>query len=75
MNQNPYSNPLMDALNIASFMIGMENLRANLTQNDKQDLINDLTSKTDRLLGEIHSHLEEQDRKIDRILQMLENRR
>lgn len=62
----------VDILSVASFLIGVENLEANLTQNDKQDLQRDLTASTERLLTEIHAHLEAQDRKIDSIIKRLE---
>lgn len=68
-NQNQLS--FMDALNVMSFMIGLENLQANLTQADKQELMDHFADRTDKVLGEIHTHLEEQDRKIDLILDIL----
>lgn len=62
----------LDLLNVASFLIGLENLDANMDQNDKQDLQRDLSESTERLLTEIHAHLEEQDAKIDSIVKKLE---
>ena len=64
----------LDFLNVLSFLIGLENLEANLTQSDKQDLQHDLTVTAERLLTEIHAHLEEQDRKIDEIMKHLEEK-
>ena len=61
-----------DLLNVLSLIIGIENLNANLTQNDKQDLQHDLSENVDRLLTEIHGHLEQQDTKIDKIIKRLE---
>lgn len=58
----------IDLLSIMSFMIGMKNLDLNVTQEDAQRLQSELTEKTDLLLKEIHGHLEEQDKKIDKIL-------
>ena len=43
-----------------------------MDQNDKQDLQRDLSESTERLLTEIHAHLEEQDAKIDSIVKKLE---
>ena len=65
----------LDFLNVLSFLIGLENLEANLTQSDKQDLQHDLTVTAERLLTEIHSHLEAQDKKIDEIMKHLEGRK
>jgi hypothetical protein len=61
----------LDMLNLISFMIGMMNLNENLTQGDKQDLLENFSQKADYLLNEIHSHLQEQDMKIDKILKEL----
>ena len=64
----------LDILNIASFLIGIENLEMNLDQNDKQDLQQNLSEATDKLLAEVHAHLESQDKKIDEILKRLEEK-
>ena len=62
----------IDTLSIASFVIGLMNLGENLTQGDKQELQKDLADKADRLLMELHAHLEQQDVKLDAIAQRLE---
>lgn len=61
----------LDTVNLISFMIGMMNLNENLTQGDKQDLLKTFSQKADDLLKEIHSHLKDQDKKIDKILEEL----
>ena len=58
----------LDVLNIMSFVIGLMNYDENLTQNDKQDLMQELNAKSDKLLEEIHSHLTEQDKKLNTIM-------
>ena len=63
----------LDVLNIMSFVIGLMNSDENLTQNDKQDLMQELNAKSDKLLEEIHKHLTEQDKKIDSILKEVKN--
>jgi hypothetical protein len=63
----------LDTLSILSFAIALENLDANLTQNDKQELMEELNAKTDRLLNEIHNHLQEQDKKLDSIIEVMKN--
>ena len=65
----------LDLINVLSFLIGLENLEANLTQSDKQDLQHDLSETAERLLTEIHAHLEDQDAKIEKILKRLEETR
>lgn len=62
----------LDLLAIVSFYIGFKNLDLNLTQDDKQDLQNDLSDKANLMLSELHNHLKSQDERIDRILQLLE---
>lgn len=64
----------LDFLNVLSFLIGVENLESNLTQNDKADLQKSLSENAERLLNEIHAHLEKQDRKIDEIMRRLEEK-
>ena len=63
----------IDIIALISLAIGLENLNENLTQGDKQDLQDDLSKNMDKVLTEIHSHLEEQDKKIDRILEVIGN--
>ena len=65
----------IDLLSIASFVIGLMNLEENLTQGDKQELQDDLSSQTKLLLTEIHLHLEQQDNKLDKIITLLEGLR
>lgn len=62
----------IDILSVASFLIALENLDENMTQNDKQELQSDLSNKSNKILEEIHAHLEEQDKKLDIILRKLE---
>ena len=62
----------IDLLSVASFLIAVENLNENMTQSDKQELQSDLSSKSNSILQEVHSHLEDQDRKLDTILRRLE---
>ena len=62
----------IEILSVASFLIALENLDENMTQNDKQELQSDLTNKSNSILKEIHKHLEEQDSKLDAIIKRLE---
>ena len=62
----------IDVLSIMSFVIALMNLDENLTQGDKQELMQGLDEKTNKLLSEIHSHLKIQDDKLDTILKILE---
>ena len=64
----------VDILSIMSFVIGLMNLDENLTQNDKQELQEDLSKQVHLLLDEIHKHLQSQDDKLDKILELLGER-
>lgn len=61
----------LDIITLIGFYIGIMNYEENLTQSDKQDLENKLSNKMDSLLTEIHNHLENQDKKIDCIIERL----
>ena len=63
----------LDTINLVSFLVGMMNLNENLTQGDKQELLETFSKKADDLLKEIHQHLQDQDIKIDKILKELSN--
>ena len=55
---------LMELIDLLSFWIAVQNLDLNLTQEDKQDLLNEVDARTNRILGEIHEHLEQQDKEL-----------
>ena len=55
---------LIDILSILSFVIGLENLDMNVSQSDLQDI-------AQNILKEIHTHLEEQDKKLDEIMRYI----
>lgn len=67
MNQN-----FIDAINVADFLISLMNLESNTTQNDKQEIEEHVTNQIKSLLDKVNFHLESQDKKIDSILQKLE---
>ena len=61
----------LDIITLISFMVGVMNLEENLTQGDKQDLMQEFDTKASSLLKEIHSHLEDQDNKLNQILELM----
>lgn len=63
----------LDIVSLMSFCIGLQNLDMNSTQEDMQNADHNSAMRADRILKEIHSHLEEQDRKIDLIMEVLNN--
>lgn len=65
-NQN-----FLDALNIASFIVGIVNYQENLTQNDKSEILQNSQNVSKTVIDEIDKHLQIQDYKIDIILSKL----
>lgn len=63
MNSNRQWDAL-DALGVASFLIGWFNYVENVDQSTMQDAIQDA-------LSDVHEHLREQDDKMDMIIKML----
>lgn len=57
----------LDIITLLSFVLSVENLEQNLSQNDKQDLQNDLSEKAEKILKEVHTHLEKQDKLLNDI--------
>ena len=56
----------IDIISLISLGIGLENLNENIDQNA-------LSTQSDKILTEVHSHLQRQDEKIDMILEILKN--
>lgn len=69
MGRNSIS--FLDAISIASFLIGLENLDMNITQEDVQGSEMRLYSALSKEVSDIHKHLEAQDKKLDNILGIL----
>lgn len=63
----------LDIITIVSFLIGLENLDLNATQDDMARIQKDLADKADNILAEIHQHLKMQDQKIDKILEVIDS--
>lgn len=71
-NNNSFIDNLIISVTMVSFIVGILNYEENLTQSDKQDLISELNNTSNKLLDEIHQHLESQDNKLNKILERLE---
>lgn len=67
----------LDLITLISFVIGLQNLELNISQNDLQEQTQDINEAADRLvnnaLEEIHNHLQEQDRKLQILLERNNN--
>ena len=55
---------MFEAMTVVGFLIGLANYDENITQSDLQDVMK-------CMLKDVHEHLEEQDNKIDNILELL----
>lgn len=66
-NRKDAIDAILDAMAIVSFLVGMANYEENITQSQLQE-----TAKS--IMSDIHSHLKEQDDKMDRILELLEEK-
>lgn len=57
----------INAVNILDFALQLMNYEQNLTQNDKQELLNELNDKANLLLSSIDQHLQDQDLRLKKI--------
>ena len=62
--QNNNNLNLLDILSVISFVIGVANYEENISQSEVQDLVQ-------QAVENIHTHLEMQDQKIDKIMEVL----
>lgn len=60
-----YNQNILDAMAIVSFMISLANYDENIDQTFLQNVLNEA-------IADIHSHLKEQDKKIEYIIELLE---
>lgn len=63
-NSGLFNKNVLDAIAAISFVIGVANYQENISQSDVQDLVQNA-------LRDVHNHLEQQDKKIDEILEIL----
>lgn len=68
MNDN-----FFDWINMVSFFIGILNLKENLTQGDKQDIMDEFDNKVKELLDKINFIISSQNDKINEINDKVNN--
>lgn len=66
-----YNQDMLDTITLVSFLIGMANYNENLTQNDKDDIMNHLDKQTKNILLEVQKSLEEQNKMLRSIMNRL----
>ena len=62
----------LDLVTLISFVIGLQNLEINITQDDLQDVAAEVDKRQSDGIEDIHRHLAVQDEKLNVILRMLE---
>lgn len=67
-----FDDNFLDWISVLSFAIGVANYAENITQTDMQELTKNVDNKTNTLLSELHAHLDEQDKKLNKVLALLE---
>ena len=66
-----YDQNFLDAVALVSFIIGIMNYQENLTQSDKDDIMNHLDQQTQDILEQVQAALEEQNAMLREILEGL----
>ena len=63
----------IDYVNLMDLAISLQNLRSNTSQEGQQKLEERFNQKLNALIEQIHAHLQEQDKKIDMILEAVKH--
>lgn len=63
---------LVDILSIVSMLFGIMNYNENSNQGDKQVILSGLANQADMMLKDINGHLQQQDKKLDSIIERLD---
>ena len=63
---------ILDALSVVSLMLGFANYNENLSQSDKDDMIQVLNKNMEALLERLEADLAEQNDMLKRIIKLLE---
>ena len=66
-----YNKNVLDTLSLVSFIIGMANYGENLTQSDKDDMMNRLDHQMKNILIEVQKSIEEQNAMLRKIMEKL----
>lgn len=66
-----FNDDMIGAVSYVSFLIGLMNLEENLTQGDKQDILQNLNNVTSDAIARVKDHLDRQDKKLDYIMERL----
>lgn len=67
-----YNEELLDAITVVSFLLGVANYGENLSQSDKDDMMQMLDKKTNAMLERLENDLEQQNKMLREILERLQ---
>lgn len=67
-----YDRNFLDTMEILAFIVGIMNYNENLTQNDKDDIMNSLDRQTKDILVNVQKALAEQNEMLKEILSRLD---
>lgn len=67
-----WNQDFLDTLSVLSFVIGMMNYDENLTQSDKDDMLQAVDRKMTAMLHRLEKDLEEQNNMLREILELLQ---
>ena len=67
-----YNQDMLDAIAIVSFLVGVANYNENLTQSDKDDIMNYLDRQTVEILKKLQDSIDEQNAMLKQILSKVE---
>lgn len=59
----------LDAISIASFLIGLQNLDMNISQEDLQQIAGGFDKRLEKSIEDIHEHLAVQDAKLNLLME------
>ena len=66
-----FDDDFLDALAVVGFVIGIMNYNENLSQSDKDDMIQQFNNKAEDILERLEKDLEEQNQMLREILEIL----
>lgn len=71
MDRKLFNDNFLDILSVLSFVIGIMNYDENLSQSDKDDMIQEFNDRAEDLLVRLEDDLEEQNKMLREILEIL----
>lgn len=71
MDRKLFNDNFLDTLSVLSFVIGIMNYDENLSQSDKDDMIQEFNDRAEDLLTRLEDDLEEQNKMLREILEIL----